>query len=48
MTTAIRDEFDLDIRVGSLDPHSVPVVAASSRTSSPWTEFNCCTDACCN
>jgi hypothetical protein len=47
VSTALLDDFDLDIRLAAPETHSLPVAAVSSRTSSPWTEFNCCTDACC-
>jgi hypothetical protein len=46
MTTAINDDFDLDIQLATLEPHSVPLGAASSHTSNPHS-YICCSDACC-
>lgn len=47
MPTAVIDDFDLDIQLAALGGSPAPVGAASSHTSSPFTEWACCSDACC-
>ncbi|MEU0093288.1 hypothetical protein [Kribbella sp. NPDC006257] len=47
MSTALLDDFDLDIRLAALEANAVPK-AVTVHTSRPWTDSQCCSDACCD